>query len=139
MQCCPCSWLLGLGASHCSAVPKPRLSREGGQRCPGPSPARGGAWSVSGSCPALPLSPTVPGLGVQAGPAGLPAAHRALLPPAQHLQQGEGRGAEPGRGARRLRGTYGPRLPQAALLHSLFHVSFCVQPHGTETGGAGAF
>lgn len=97
---------------------------QGGQHFPGPSSAPGGGASLSVCLlPQLwfcridvPCVPAVPGLGVQAGPAGLPAAHRALLPPAQHLQQGEGRGAEPGWGARRLRGTYGTHLPQAALL-----------------------
>lgn len=34
--------------------------------------------------------PSVPRLGMQAGPAGLPSAHRSLLPPAQHLQQSQG-------------------------------------------------
>ena len=49
---------------------------------------------------------SVPGLHLQAGSAGLPAAHRPLLPPAQHLQQGQGGGAEPGRRARRVRGEF---------------------------------
>ena len=56
--------------------------------------------------PTLAVSlPAVPRLGVQTGPAGLPAAHRPVLPPAQHLQQSEGRSAEPRRGARRVWGT----------------------------------
>lgn len=35
------------------------------------------------------LSLTVPRLNLQAGPAGLPAAYRPVLPPAQHLQQSQ--------------------------------------------------
>ena len=49
---------------------------------------------------------SVPGLHLQAGSAGLLAAYRPLLPPAQHLQQGQGGGAEPGRRDGRVRGEF---------------------------------
>lgn len=48
----------------------------------------------------------VPRLGVQAGPPGLPAAHRTVLPPAEHLQQSEGGSSEPRRGAGCVWGMY---------------------------------
>lgn len=65
-----------------------------------------GGWQVSLSLSLV----TVPRLHLQAGPAGLPAAHRPVLPPAQHLQQSQGRGAEPGGRAGRLWGKFNIRL-----------------------------
>lgn len=52
------------------------------------------------TCPSL----LVPWLYLQAGPAGLPAAYRPVLPPAQHLQQSQSWSAESGRRARGLWG-----------------------------------
>lgn len=79
-----------------------------------PSPAEL-AWGVGcvGAGPGVlgvecAAPPSVPRLSLQAGPAGLPAADRPLLPPAQHLQQSQGRGAESRWGARRLWGKWYP-------------------------------
>lgn len=48
----------------------------------------------------------VPWFHLQAGPAGLPAAYCLILPPAQHLQQSQGWGAEPWWRARCLWGKF---------------------------------
>lgn len=43
---------------------------------------------------------------MQAGPAGLPAEDRPVLPSTQHMQQGEGRGSESGWRAHRVWGEF---------------------------------
>lgn len=52
------------------------------------------------------LSLLVPWLNLQTGPAGLPAAYRPVLPPAQHLQQSQSWSAESGRRACGLWGKF---------------------------------
>lgn len=51
-------------------------------------------------------SSLVPRLSLQTGLVGLPPENRPLLPPTQHLQQGQGWGSEPRRRTHRFRGTF---------------------------------